>query len=326
MSSQDKFYVQDNGHINMRSQTYSHVKKNVTQIQMAREKQEVPGPGSYDTTRGVNVHSSPHKVTGGLINPVSSASAVSPGKAAAAGSNPSLQKMSVPSIPSRFLTPVIDGSTQKDSEICKINRLVDDPGRLGPGTYELNEELTKKTTKNTIAWGRERTARTSMLVEPLRKTGETVGPGSYSTSSRFYKPQQPFFARSGLRPVNVGFDRGTIRANFEMPDDSSDDEDEMSRRKAIPGPGAYQTTQSSFTTTQPRATSFQFFGSTSVRFNEKPIGTNLGPGQYQVKMVGRKHNSALEVAGSAPFKSQKRPDIINRAQSVERPAPGSYDK
>ena len=64
--------------------------------------------------------------------------AVSPGRAAAAVSNPSLQKMSVPSIPSRFLTPIIDGSQDKvdaDGDICKMSRLVDDPGKVGPGTY-----------------------------------------------------------------------------------------------------------------------------------------------------------------------------------------------
>ena len=68
--------------------------------------------------------------------------AVSPGRAAAAVSNPSLQKMSVPSIPSRFLTPVIDATAQQndDQEICKMSRLVDDPSRVGPGTYLLVEE------------------------------------------------------------------------------------------------------------------------------------------------------------------------------------------
>jgi hypothetical protein len=64
--------------------------------------------------------------------------AVSPGRAAAAVSNPSLQKMSVPSIPSRYLTPIIDGSqdaADADGNICKMSRLVNDPSKVGPGTY-----------------------------------------------------------------------------------------------------------------------------------------------------------------------------------------------
>ena len=80
---------------------------------------------------------------GPVINPVSVLQAVSPGRAAAAASNPSLQKMSVPSIPSRFLTPVIDAGTQDQDDtqdICKMSRLVDDPSKVGPGTYLVNEE------------------------------------------------------------------------------------------------------------------------------------------------------------------------------------------
>ena len=51
--------------------------------------------------------------------------------------------MSVPSIPSRFLTPVIDAGTQDHDDtqdICKMSRLVDDPSKVGPGTYLVNEE------------------------------------------------------------------------------------------------------------------------------------------------------------------------------------------
>lgn len=51
--------------------------------------------------------------------------------------------MSVPSIPSRFMTPVIDANTGEEDEtadICKMSRLVDDPGKVGPATYNINEE------------------------------------------------------------------------------------------------------------------------------------------------------------------------------------------
>lgn len=90
-----------------------------------------------------NSPSPSNRGSGAIINPITVIQAVSPGRAAAAISNPSLQKMSVPSIPSRFLTPVIDANAQPDgddAEICKMSRLVDDPSRVGPGTYAIIEE------------------------------------------------------------------------------------------------------------------------------------------------------------------------------------------
>jgi len=39
--------------------------------------------------------------------------------------------------------------------------------------------------------------------------------------------------------VKVGYDRGSIRTNFEEMGDDSEDEGEMTRRRASPGPGAY---------------------------------------------------------------------------------------
>lgn len=48
MGSKDKFFTQDNGHVNMRTQQYSTIKKNMTQIQMQRQTIEAPGPGSYE--------------------------------------------------------------------------------------------------------------------------------------------------------------------------------------------------------------------------------------------------------------------------------------
>ena len=49
-------------------------------------------------------------------------------------------KVSIPSIPSRYLTPVINMHGDKDEngkDVCKISRLVDDPTKVGPGTYEV---------------------------------------------------------------------------------------------------------------------------------------------------------------------------------------------
>ena len=92
---------------------------------------------------------------GPVINPITVNQAISPGRAAAIISNPSLQKMSVPSIPSRFMTPVIDANTadaDDSQDICKMSRLVDDPSKVGPGTYVINEEQVKKSSGSTINW------------------------------------------------------------------------------------------------------------------------------------------------------------------------------
>ena len=106
--------------------------------------------------------------------------AISPGRAAAVKTNPSLQKMSVPSIPSRFLSPVIDASAQPDpdgSNICKMSRLVDDPSKVGPGSYEVSDDPIRKSPKATISWMHSQSQRNGYFA--TRNTDESVGPGSY---------------------------------------------------------------------------------------------------------------------------------------------------
>ena len=49
--------------------------------------------------------------------------------------------MSVPSIPSRFLTPIMDIDETPDGNDFKMSRLVDDPSKVGPGSYEVIEKL-----------------------------------------------------------------------------------------------------------------------------------------------------------------------------------------
>lgn len=68
----------------------------------------------------------------------------------AAAVNPGLLKVSAPSIPSKFLTPIIDTSrtdTQStilvQHEFCQISRLIADPSKVGPGTYNTSGDLTR---------------------------------------------------------------------------------------------------------------------------------------------------------------------------------------
>ena len=64
--------------------------------------------------------------------------------------------------------------------------------------------------------------------------------------------------------------------------DDSEDEGEMDRRKASPGPGAYKTMTSDFGSSEQlvvkRPESIQVFGSTVGRFKDKGLGCELGPG------------------------------------------------
>jgi hypothetical protein len=51
--------------------------------------------------------------------------------------------MSVPSIHSRFFTPIIDSSAAEHTtidtsgDLCKMSRLINDPSKLGPGQYKV---------------------------------------------------------------------------------------------------------------------------------------------------------------------------------------------
>ena len=89
--------------------------------------------------------------------------------------------MSVPSIPSRFLTPVIDAGQNDNDEsqdICKMSRLVDDPSKVGPGTYLVNEEPVKKSPKSTINWQNSKSQRSGVWASTF--TQASVGPGAYT--------------------------------------------------------------------------------------------------------------------------------------------------
>ena len=177
--------------MSQRTQPYAMSKKILSTAILKEPLPESPGPGQYEpiasdfTTPGRKASPRGRQ---GVINPITVLSPVSPGRAAAAINNPSLQKMSVPSIPSRFLTPIIDAA-QADidsGDICKMSRLVDDPSKVGPGTYDAANEATQKSPRGTINWNFSMSQRSG--IKPSASTSTTVGPGSYNGESRFYKP------------------------------------------------------------------------------------------------------------------------------------------
>lgn len=102
LADSDSYVYEINGEKRQRTQPMATSRKFLTTAFLKKQSpDDSPGPGQYEPSispRGRN----------GKINPFTVVSPVSPGRAAAAVNNPSLNKMSVPSIPSRFLTPIID--------------------------------------------------------------------------------------------------------------------------------------------------------------------------------------------------------------------------
>ena len=99
LADSDSYVYEINGETE--NSAYTSRKFLTTAFLKKQSPDDSPGPGQYEPSispRGRN----------GKINPFTVVSPVSPGRAAAAVNNPSLNKMSVPSIPSRFLTPIID--------------------------------------------------------------------------------------------------------------------------------------------------------------------------------------------------------------------------
>lgn len=57
-------------------------------------------------------------------------------------------RVSIPSIPNKFLTPIIDYSSTKDqsailihTDNCNIAKLVDDRAKVGPGSYSFDQDV-----------------------------------------------------------------------------------------------------------------------------------------------------------------------------------------
>ena len=109
---------------------------------------------------------------------------------------------------------------------------------------------------------------------------------------------QPFIPRDGANKKEKSRNiKGSIRDNYEEPE--SDDEN----RKVSPGPGHYLTAAHDSSFRNRRAPqSLQFFGSNVKRFTDRPVGCELGPGQYKPRMTS-KSNTVLKAAGSSSFKA-----------------------
>jgi hypothetical protein len=105
-------------------------------------------------------------VSGTLFNPLSVVSPVATSRVTAAVHNPVLHKQTVPSIPSRYLSPIIDvtAEAQDGGDVVKMSRLYDDPTKLGPGSYFQTDDFDKKHVISTT-WSNYRSQRGTNAVK-----------------------------------------------------------------------------------------------------------------------------------------------------------------
>lgn len=196
-----------------------------------------------------------------------------------------VKKMSVPSIPSRYLTPVIDihemNQAETEEDVCKVIRVKNDPSIVGPGSYNPNLSQIQKTAHSVQNWNVSRSSRQPFKVQSMTAQ---IGPGDYhktepNTTNSSYLYTKSSFAKEGLRRVIKQKRAGSIRDNFEF-NQGEEQEDETSDFHKTVGPGSYKT-ETTFSFKQ-KPESFQFFGSSINRFDTNPFGSELGPGQYKI--------------------------------------------
>lgn len=107
-----------------------------------------------------------------------------------------LHNFSIPSIPSRYLTPVIDinvdqevidgiATNKNDGSMdnlvkTRVKRVENDPTIVGPGTYNTDNHnnALKKEYGSVTSWQNSRTQRVNHFV---KSDNPEVGPGSYNS-------------------------------------------------------------------------------------------------------------------------------------------------
>lgn len=177
--------------------------------------------------------------------------------------------MSVPSIPSRYLTPIVDisGDDPEGHDVCKMSRLVNDPSKIGPGSY-FQKEQSSKNMPRTTQWSKMNTIKGIKFAQ--NASPSAVGPGSYNTLSVHTKKEimNPTIPRSnpGVRTTFEVKPNASIKNDFETQGESGLVEN--------PGPGAYRTEFSSFKAIpKKRNGSLQLFQSKVSRFNDSQNGS-----------------------------------------------------
>lgn len=103
------------------------------------------------------------------------------------------------------------------SDYCKMSRLIDDPAKVGPGSYEISF-ANKTSPRGTVGWGVQE--RGQRLAPKSSTTTAKVGPGSYNPEKTVdKKPKSMTVARAGLSKTTTGRmhnggGNGTIKDSF----------------------------------------------------------------------------------------------------------------
>jgi hypothetical protein len=151
------------------------------------------------------------KAESGMKSPTPIIQSVGFGSSAGKGDAPSLSlaanqerrlaNLSIPSIPSRFLTPVLkfdlhekdgmyDGPNQRPNEqvtesilVAKVARLTNDGSKIGPGAYNVESAYKKSmaSPKKVDNWAVDKTKRQENFVK--KTTSKIVGPGAYNNAN-----------------------------------------------------------------------------------------------------------------------------------------------
>jgi len=227
-------------------------------------------------------------------------------------------KPAIPSIPSYVHSY---GYSEEDGHKLSLNKnpLIEIQQFVGPGYYDVKEEFQPSSNKGTT-WHKYGSRRfDSQGNKPATKN---VGPGSYDLLKReIPDPLYKGKASSGFASTTGRAGPGGIRLNptkiqartaealnFAIGLDTPfEGFDEAMREQAIregdmPGPGHYhndRTTSSLKLSYKP--TKLQFFGSSSLRFqDEGSNGVQLGPGEYQVSENKKKSKIKAGFQSSEP--------------------------
>mmetsp|Transcript_11482 Transcript_11482/g.11437 ORF Transcript_11482/g.11437 Transcript_11482/m.11437 type:complete len:251 (-) Transcript_11482:579-1331(-) len=174
--------------------------------------------------------------------------------------------------------------------------------KVGPGSYFKEDHLNRmkfaKTSKNSSQFSTQRPS----VAKSLHSRHNTENIKKRQNTQYFHK------FRGNKKKVN------SICANFE--DSDSDYESDK------PGPGSYYNPEieTNFKTKQD-STPFQYFGTTSPRFQTSDNNKNPGPGTYKQKVeIPRKGEYTSSV-----FKKERRIDTIFEKFMSPGPGPGKYN-
>eukprot|EP00347_Sterkiella_histriomuscorum_P010908 403374461 len=348
------YIIKDNGHLNQRTQQYAFQTTRDSSLKMIKD---TPGPGSYDISKSTfsignnqnHIMQQYQGMSSGLRKKNSLGGQISPKTGAAIGLSGFLN-MSIPSIPSRYIQPNldIDDNEMEQSQTIgldgaltngKVKMITNDSSRLGPGTYQISDYLTKKSPRANLSFGISKTMRTVDDTLVKQTTNSTVGPGSYEITKELdRKIYNPTIPRDGINQSvyytqgrKYNRNNGSIKDNYDIQSESDDEDSQEARKREkqkSPGPGQYlsQTYINTLGKDSQRPQQYQFFGSSIERFKVPSSCTNgIGPGAYNSE-VREDRNKHFQFAGSSSFMGITRAKdnpMLNKNR-LEIPGPGDY--